>query len=225
MVLVAGSVYAAEKAGMPVNPTPVIKEVKGANDIFLAAAVYPQIKVTPVPSEAGLGCQAKVDEIAGDPVSASVGKFEKVDGLKTVVKIDPAYRASAKVLVSWTVRVEGECPTYRIWPTFCPVFHGDVQSKCPSGVVETRLYVNGKVKSPPFSLEMPESTGEIVNQPNDPTITGTYLLKAEDFDDNKLPEKIELQVWWKNYSSMKMTSPANMRTLTVNIMPTTRSDK
>ena len=230
LVLAAGLVYAAERAGMPVSVMPEIKEAKGTSDASIAAAVYPKITVYPDPATSMAGCQEVVGALEGKPVPESAGKFEIMDGLVKAVKINPDYLSSTKILVAWTVRIEGICPEYRIWPKFCNPYHGGVQFDCPSGLVDTQMYLktdpkgSAEPKGAVFSLEMP-GTSKTVSQPNDPTITGTYLISPGDFPGGKLPAEIEIQVWWRNRSSMTITSPKGMRTLTVHIMPTTRSDK
>lgn len=150
--------------------------------------------------------------------------------------ISAKYRESAKVLVTWTMRIEGECPNWHIGHFICEPYNGTLTFVCPPGKVITWLMAEyetiGKndnvIKKKQrighdVIMEMPRTIQK--SRQSDPTLTGTYVITKEDFPEQKIPEKLTLRVCWKNETSLYITSPAGMRNMIVNVIPYTKAGK
>lgn len=149
-----------------------------------------------------------------------------IQDLKTTVNILPAHKRTAKILVFWTVRVVGECPEWQILRKLCNEFFADADFTCRANDVYTYVSVNGKLKdNNPCILQIPEMTN-ISGQSAlyDPTITGTYVITRDDFG-GEFPRTVEIQIFWQNKGSLRVTSPNGMRNMIVNVIPYSRADK
>lgn len=152
-------------------------------------------------------------------------------------KIDPAYRKTAKLLITWTVRIEGYAKRHSITPQLCLNWYGTASEQFPRGQVKTALYVNGRKTGAEVALEIPETTEILISeQPprprdlnggpagaGDPVLVGTYVLTASDFLNGNFPESIDLiEIRWKNDTAMKIVSPKGMRNMIINMLPMTK---
>ncbi len=137
------------------------------------------------------------------------------------------YRKSAKLLITWTVRVEGISEVINVWKAgLCHPWHGTSYQKFPGGDVMTKLYINGSATKPsdgtPFAntakMTLPDGkAGKSVNI-SDPTHTGSAVVTPDDFG-GEFPEELTIIIKWYNDTCMKAQSPANMRNLVVTITP------
>jgi len=245
---ISGLAYADESARAPATQMPVVREVTGSGAINLEAALYPRFTDIKPSANTDTGCQsseaAVFQALAGKPittVSPSTGKAVAANtallGLQptdlkftlTATEVPDAYRTTTKIMVTWTVRIEGACPAWGVGHTICEPWIGDLTFDCPQGDVKTYLYAQYKVNNqtvrivlgPESTMTMPKSTTGPVKQV-DPTLTGMYVITAADFPDKKIPENLELQIYWENFSAMKIVSPDKMRNMLVNIMPVTK---
>jgi len=151
-------------------------------------------------------------------------------------KIPSAYRNTAKLLVTWTVRIEGYSKSYSINPELCTKWYGTVTEKFPEGIAKTALYVNGIKMGNEVTMEIPAVESRIVKElpppppvtvtgGGDPTLVGSYVLTAADFPEGKFPETIELiEIRWKNETSMDLVSPKGMRNMIINMLPITNKN-
>jgi hypothetical protein len=156
--------------------------------------------------------------LSADPGYAPVPELEI-----TGFSIPERYKNSSKILITWTVRVEGNAPeTYVPRPSLCGegvwLWRGTSKQRFPGGQVHTRLYVNDKPLGQEAALSMPEA-GEFTA---DPTITGSCLLSKEDFNGGAFPDTMNIEVRWYNDTSMKIKSPAKMRSLSITTLPITK---
>ena len=149
--------------------------------------------------------------------------YETIPDLKIAgFQLADRYRNSSKMLVTWTVRIEGYAvDAYNPWPTLCRPWHGTSWQQFPGGQVHTRLYVNGAPMGTPASMSIPGSSDTVVSvNPHDPTLSGSCLLSKNDFG-TSFPEKMDIEVKWYNDTCMKIKSPAKMRNLTITTVPIT----
>lgn len=231
----SASVQAETKTG----PTITIGEVQGSTEATLAPTKFPEFFKTEGDNQA---CAETIKKkypqgFSGAPVWTKPGltgisapvQFEIVPGLSLTVAVPEANRANSNLLVTWTVRVEGYIPgAVPLWPHVCSPFHGITYQKFGEGNVHTQLFINGEKKGQDAIITIPaggfSSTtnpdGVLISyQPNDPTISGSFLIKKDDYTDGKLPASIKIEVKWYNDSCMKMVAPANQRVLTAMLVP------
>ena len=163
--------------------------------------------------------------------------YQVVPGLKGDITIPKGYLQTSKVLFTWTVRVIGYKKTLAVWPFLCADHHGTSYQRFPAGPAKTRLYVKGrstnKVKGAVAAdddyaalgqeaqLTIPSAGTSSISNPGDPTISGSFLLTKDDFEDGNLPTKIEYQVRWYNQSSMRVMALKEQRNLVVMVIPVT----
>lgn len=163
--------------------------------------------------------------------------FERISGLEIKgYEIPEEYRKKAGIMVTWTVRVEGsQTEAYNIQNNLCSgTWDGTSYQSFPGGEVKTKLYaISGKGTAyekavplgPEACMTIPDGgktkvTEEYVppSPPGDPTHTGSYLITPDDFD-GLLPSTLDLEIRWKNETCQQLTSPANMRSMIVTLMP------
>jgi hypothetical protein len=160
------------------------------------------------------------DVIAFDPI--------QLKDLEQTVKFLPAHKKTAKILVFWTVRVVGQCLPVLISDDICDYFNAETRFTCKANDVYTYVMVNGKLKDKnPCILQIPEMTGgSDESAMYDPTITGTYVITADDFPpDNIFPDKVTIKIYWQNKGALRVTSPDGMRNMIVNVIPYSRTDR
>ncbi len=155
--------------------------------------------------------------------------YVKLPGLETACVIPEEYRKTAGILVTWTVRVEGSQPgAYQPNDNFCAHgWAGTLYQSFPSGEVKTKLFVNTGCGTPyektePYGQEacmtIPDGGKSSASNPGDPTHTGSYLITPADFN-GLLPSTLNIEIRWKNETCQQIKSPANMRSMIVQIFP------
>lgn len=224
--------FAAEqKAQMPFTPGPQILQIVGETDAYLSAARYPSFyqyeSDNPecgeyLKNELSLAPICTVSKYGSGPAAGACADFVPVpDLLQKDFLIPPSYRKTSNLLIAWTVRVEGyKVGPYTIRPILCRRWGGTSQQSFPGGDLRTRLYINGAQKCQDAIMTLPDSGVSTVNepQPSDPTHTGSCLITPQDFG-GEFPEKIDIEVRWKNDTCMQIKSPAKMRNLIITVMP------
>lgn len=137
------------------------------------------------------------------------------------------YRKSAKLLISWTVRVEGVSKIVNPWTAgLCHPWHGTSYQKFPGGNVMSRLYINGSPDKPsdrePFAniaiMTLPAGTPGVNSNPSDPTHTGSAVVNPKDFG-GEFPNKLNIEIKWYNDTCMKAITPKDMRNLVITVTP------
>lgn len=227
IVCLAGAVIAGEQMIMPTVETPNVYQFLGQAQTALGATRYPEFfKYSS--DNPSCGEYLKRHYPNGKSLAPLPGKqlnsYTIIPGLAGSIDIPDEYRRTAKVLVTWSVRCEGfKGGAYTIWPALCSPWHGTSWQRFVGGDVKTRLYVNGNPKGDPHVLTVPtggSGTNTVVtHQAHDPTLTGSQLITAEDFEGNMLPTTLNLQVRWYNDTCMRIVSPANMRNMIVTLIP------
>ncbi|HQJ16245.1 MAG TPA: hypothetical protein PLJ26_07145, partial [Candidatus Omnitrophota bacterium] len=145
-------------------------------------------------------------------------------------RINKNFNRTARLLITWTVRIEGFSKDYSINPEFCGNWYGSLTTKFPSGEVKTALYIDGQQAGPEVIMQVPAGQDIVAREKRppsgsgfDPTLVGTYVLTADNFPGKKFPEKIGLiEIRWKNETSMDIVSPKGMRNMIINMMPVTK---
>ncbi len=227
----------AEKAAMSVNPSPVTEQVLGTTEATLSPAKFPKFANEGDNAECKEYLEAEYpDGLSLAPIctvsklgdGTQVGECQDyilIPGMeKASFEVPEAYRKTATVLVTWTIRAEGYgTDGYLISPQLCSSWHGTSEQSFPEDVVKTRLYVNDKLLGQDAVMTIPAGKTTTVSQPapppaSDPTHTGSYLIKPGDFG-GELPATLDIQLKWINETSMKVVSPANMRSLLITLTP------
>jgi hypothetical protein len=240
---------ASTKAAAPTTQRPAVMQIIGSNaDAKLGPALYPSF--TNFTESSNAPCQQYLEQkLSLAPIctrsqlgSGFVGgtctqDFSPIEGLKiTNLAVPEAYRTSAKILIAWTVRIEGYSKGYSITPEFCSNWSGTLTERFPKGKVKTALYVDGKMYGHEIIMEPPEASMRFAEDApppppssgfnSDPTLIGTYVLKASDMPGGKFPAMLKLiEIRWKNETSMDIVSPKNMRTILLNFLPVTKQVK
>ena len=160
--------------------------------------------------------------------------FSSPPSMRGSIAIPRGYRNIAKVLFTWTVRVEGLGTPETIFPGICgKPYHGTTVQQF-GGQVQTQLYVKRpndtlyKAVGDIVQLSMPLSS-QAIAQYNDPTISGSYLLTGDDFVTqttvrSALPATVDFELRWLNDSSYDIRSPANQYQLTATLLPIEEED-
>lgn len=208
----------------------------------LAATRYPEFKVTCGPEWAS--CKSRIESLSGARKSG-VPAFHDLllAPASGSISIDPRYRKTGKILVTWNVRIIGKDPaaSIAISPGLCQYFVGTVQQHFKGGNVYTRLSVktpgsDWKVLGSSIGMTIPDGRIETVNINNpvpqpprpitfggprsrskDPTHTGSYLITGKDFANGELPENLQLKVEWQNDISLDIYSEVTMRSIVATI--------
>ncbi|MFA5319664.1 MAG: hypothetical protein WC418_00550, partial [Candidatus Omnitrophota bacterium] len=222
----------AEKTTMSVNPTPVTEQVLGTDEATLSPAKFPKFsnegdnaackEYLEAEYPDGLSL-APICTVSKDGDGTKIGEcldYTLIPGMKkTGFVIPEAYRKTATVLVTWTIRVEGYgTEGYVIWPKLCSSWHGTSEQSFPEDVVKTRLYVNDTLLGQDAVMTIPAGNSVTLTQVNDPTHTGSYLVKPGDFG-GELPATLDIELRWINETSMKIVSPASMRSMLITLTP------
>ena len=259
-------VCAAEETQMPPNMGPQIRQVTGEDTVCLDATRYPSFysyqSDNPTCGEylkkeynaaavsgnqsnegfslAPLWLKSKYSgsKIKAPPVSANPG-YQDIPGLSMNYRPDEAYRKTANLLITWTVRVEAykhcgvnnnrceasssaeycDGDAYKIWPDLCDFWHGTSSQSFPGGEVKTALFINGAQKGSETVMTIPGGGVTSSYQPCDPTHTGSFLLTADNFPEGILPASIDIVIKWYNDTSMQVKSPAKDRNLIITVVP------
>jgi hypothetical protein len=261
LFLTAGVAFAVESGSVPTSEIPEVKQVTGKGDQVLETSYYPMFEVesgdydeecltmlkklenkTITTKIDGRGARHHWYDIDGDGEpgdhefinDAIAIKPIPLEDLEQTVKILPAHRKTAKILVFWTVRVVGQCLPLLITGDICDYYNAETKFTCKANDVKTYVSINGVLKDKnPCTLQIPEMTGgSDESAMYDPTITGTYVISRDDFpaasgrpQDNAFPDQVNIKIYWQNSGSMRVTSPDGMRNMIVNVIPYSRSDK
>ncbi len=146
------------------------------------------------------------------------------------ITIDPKYRKSGRILVSWNLRVVAEkLPVYNIWkdpptePWECDPWHGSVKQQFTGGNAYSQLFVEaaGLRSQPPgntITMTIPDA-GAAIDVVNliDPTHTGSIVITPDMFKSGELPAKVTFNLKWKNDTSLKLITKDKMRSIVVTI--------
>lgn len=81
----------------------------------------------------------------------------------------------------------------------------------------------GVQKGRKATMTFPPLATQTNNNPSDPTVTGSVTLTGSDFTGGEIPDTLKLDVMWENDTyGAQIQTPANMRNITVLVVPVTR---
>lgn len=210
-------VFAAEKLSTKIEAIPKVFQVTGAGAANLAPGMYPLFQN--YSGEAACG-----NTLAGLSGASYGTSFTAVPGMDLEVSVPEAYRQKGSLLITWTLRVEGVTPgALQVWPSLCSTFHGSVDQVFKGGIVESQAWVNlgsgYKALGRSSVMTVPDGGTRSVIQVQDPTHSGSYVLKAADCPGGNLPAKVLIKIYWKNNTALRITSAAHYRSLIVTLVP------
>lgn len=244
-LLVAPNVFAGNRGVKVLLPPVVIQKVGDAVEVNLIPVKFPIFKNFSRYSGGEASCVTQCNNRSSTfiKVSEQTKLFgQSARGYQSMLtaridfdQIGRAYKKDTKIFVTWTVRLVGEATFIPLWRSnrdplkgLCKViantgWHGYVYQEFTGGEARTRLMVNGTQRGNEAIMSIPFKGGSGVYTPSDPTITGSALLKAEDFG-GEFPNVLNLDVQWENNTSLTLTSPLDAegnttRNLIITIMP------
>jgi hypothetical protein len=254
LLLAAGVALAAERGSVPTSEIPEVKEVTGVGDQVLETSYYPMFEVKS--GDYDEDCLTLLKRLENKTITTTIdgrgarhhrydidndgepGNYELVNNviavnpiplkdLEQTVKILPAHKKTAKILVFWTVRVVGQCLPLLITDDICDYYNAETKFTCKANDVYTYVNVNGVLKDKnPCILQIPEMEGgSDESAMYDPTITGTYVITPDDFPGKIFPDRVVIKIYWQNKGSMRVTSPDGLRNMIVNLIPYSRDTK
>jgi hypothetical protein len=162
--------------------------------------------------------------------------YSAIPGLSFSYNVPEAYRKTANLLITWTVRMEGysnkagnsdphrtASGAYIVWPNLCSGWHGTSNQKFDGGDATTALYINGKQIGAKSVITIPDS-GFVTTVTNimDPTNTGSCLVQAADYG-GEFPETLSVEIRWYNDTCLFLKSPDKMRSVVVTVLPIERT--
>jgi hypothetical protein len=232
VLLLQGNALAANYAQVPASQRPSVSEIIArADDATLEPVIYPRF--TNYTTKAGISdtvrdnCYKEVDAISEKPIlSTGLPDYTELSGLTTTLEVQEPYRKTAKILITWTVRIEASLPDWHLdalrknlGDDFCAGWCGTKDGVYLPGKVKTALYVINEKKGMEVAMEIPGARELIV----DPTLVGTYLLRASDFSNSEFPQgPFTIAIKWKNETAKKILCLKGHRSLTINYLPITK---
>lgn len=162
-------------------------------------------------------------QLSGQPA------YVTIPGLSGGVEIPEKYRKTSKILITWTVRIEGfKTSAYSLKPLCGLNWYGHSWQRYPDGDAITQAWVNGKQYGSDVAMTVPASAdiSHIQHRrppppppSSDPTLTGSVMLTKDDFDGYELPATVNVEIKWYNDTCMTLKSPANMRNVIIAVIP------
>lgn len=268
--LTSAAVQREETASLPVMVSPKVLPFLGTTEAVLNPAIYPDFYNFEPPAsgasyascenylrakwtstrrgfaQPGLSSapiQAISSQGNGTANGADIdGQYQDLlwAGSEPTISIAIDDTTRTKVLVVWSLRVEGTLAAYPITPRLCQTWLGKSYQSFSSGDVSARLFIqrggNWVAKGQETKMTLPEGGvrewtqamgvpaftmpmfGIGVGAASDPTIVGSSLITAQDFG-GSLPAQLKLKLMWCNHTSMRVRTPANMRSLIVTLIP------
>ena len=111
-----------------------------------------------------------------------------------------------------------------------PSWHGTSRQNYDGGQVKVQLYVQDAVADTgnkeykdddgyvavgePVEMTVPLMKSEVaVGSGSDPTLTGSYVVSADNFSLKQLPATVKYKIKWANHTAFRIMSPENQRSL------------
>jgi len=151
------------------------------------------------------------------------GGWDNVAGLKTTVTIPESYRNNSKLLITWTIRVEGAGVLINpLSAGLCNPWSGSINETFKGGQVYSRAEVDttghGWVATGDLTaMTMPDGSTQTSYTPpppsHDPTSTGSCLVNGP------FGNTVKVRISWRNDTSLSLESKARYRNLIVTIVP------
>lgn len=215
-----GLLCAAEQVESSLVPPPQVTTIVGAQQLQLPGSLWPNMSSS---SDNG-DCDSRLAGMGGKCKLSNCAAFSNTDLVAVDFEIPEGYRETANIVVSWILRVEGSpghCPNP--WTELgCNPYHGSNTCSFPNGEVRSRLYVDGKAIAQDLDAVMTIpglGTSVTVNNPSDPTHTGSAVVTPKFFSNGKFPAKVRLEVKWRNDSSMSVVSNIEQHSMEVMFIP------
>lgn len=207
----ASVALAGEQTQTQLVPSPDVQNIMGITALSLGASRWP---VMSAPNSDNPGCVAGISQRC----KANCDAFSTTD-LKKEYSIPADYRKTAKIVVSWVLRVVGasdSCPDP--WPNFCSPFHGTYTCTYPSGEVRSQLFVNGKAVGQQAVMTVPGTDSQGGSNISDPTNTGSAVIDPSVFG-GAFPATITIEIRWRNDTTMQVTSAVNQHYMEIMFLP------
>lgn len=217
----SGLVFAVEKLSTKIEAVPKVFQVTPIQAANLSPGMYPLFQNYRGTKACGITLAGLSGVSKDDPESGPV----LVPGMELVVPVDEGYRQNGSLLITWTLRVEGVAPkALKIRHGLCNRFTGSVDQVFKGGEVLSQAWVDlgsGYVaQGKPSVMTIPDGKTIRVVVKQDPTHSGSYVIKAADCPGGKLPNKVKVKIYWKNNTSLEVTSAARYRSLIATLVPT-----
>ncbi|MCF7908016.1 MAG: hypothetical protein K9L86_03985 [Candidatus Omnitrophica bacterium] len=155
----------------------------------------------------------------------SNAEYVPISDLGATVNFDgdwAEYRDVARILVTWTIRLEGYKniiqPNRKHDPWFSGGCGGTTYQSFPEGDVYTKLFVNGSPIGNPAIMTIPYGGKGSASGVVDPTHTGSVALTPDMFG-GSFPATLNLAIKAYNDTCMSVQSPNGMRNLVVTVTP------
>lgn len=223
--LSASLVFAAQQGSVGVSPMPKVLQapVSAVNtDVVYDPTRWPMFGAA---SSDNQTCAA---HLKNDLSGQSKGNYAPQTVMSQALDIGQiagdAYRTTAKVIVTWTLRVEAYQVMINPWTPvrLCSPWHGTIQEDFPGGEVASMLYVNGKQMGNEATMTFPALGSGSNTNASDPTITGSVALTAADFGGTFPSGPLNVEIRWINRTiGAQVKTPAYMRNMTIFIDPVT----
>jgi len=218
-VLVSGTSLFSETIEVSVSPAPKVINVVGDTAASYAPTTWPEF-----------GASVSDNESCASGLRAMSGKYKSGIPTPKVIMSKAVgfeqlglsrYKTTAKVIVSWTVRIEAAQVFINPWTSgLCSPWHGTIEENFPGGEVDTMLYLNGKKVGNTATMTFPSLGKGSNTNISDPTITNSVTLSPSDFANGQIPAAFELDIRWVNKTiGSSITAPAFMRNMTIFIIP------
>jgi len=154
-----GGLFAQSGGGVAISPVLKSFSVGGEDSVSFPATHYPIFsEVRPSAAEwaADAGpCAAKIRASSG----LAKGSQKPLSILSKIInfhkEVGDAYSKTAAIMVTWTVRIEGNAELANP-PSVCSPFYGDTTQKFPEGDADVMLYVDGVQKGRAVSMTIPD---------------------------------------------------------------------
>ncbi|MGA2775242.1 MAG: hypothetical protein ABSE81_04195, partial [Candidatus Omnitrophota bacterium] len=153
-----------------------------------------------------------------------IGNAPEFEAIPDLVLSNVATENADSVLITWTMRIEGSGKAINPQTNICGMrWGGTVTETFKGGQVYSQAYVdygNGfQAVGREAGMTIPDAGAVVEKVVMDPTHSGSCVLKAADAPGGKFPATIKVQIYWKNDSSLLVTSKADYRSLIVTVLP------
>jgi len=196
-VLLFAAFANAEEATVPATQVPSTEQITGNTTASLAPSYYPEFIVDKATYDPGKACETSLKKISNTGIPGKVPPaYEPIAGMQYSQIVPTAYDKSGKLMVTWTVRIEGDAKTWIIRPDFCQKWGGSVTENYKADDlrrVETQLYVRDASNASnayfpvgePVTMEIPATTTGSIYQAAPPVECGpaatTYAFGSSAF--------------------------------------------
>ncbi|MFA5101012.1 MAG: hypothetical protein WC547_09045 [Candidatus Omnitrophota bacterium] len=187
----------AQEGQAPATQSPTVIQRTGKEKAIIDPATYPHFSNFNTDGADGAACETYLSKyfkdgglslapiyertkmgIAG-PGGTYRGEYLPVEDLKIEnLMIPEEYRTSGKIMVTWTLRIEGKPLGYKITPNLCQRWYGTAEIAFPSSSVKSALFVNGKMVGNDIIMEVPGGSNTVIEVRPPPAPPSTTPLSG-----------------------------------------------